>query len=399
MKYFSLSNYNPDTLYIVGAGVTNKQKIENYAAFGSLDWNVTDQLKISGSVRYTKSRNSARLCSYTPPNGNPNKFFNVLGSIFGTVPFDPIGESDCFTLNDNFVPGQPFQETLSEDNVSWRLGADYQATSTTLVYANVSRGYKAGSFPTLSAATYRSLRPVTQESVTAYEAGIKTTFADRLIGLNAAAFYYDYKDKQVRGKIIDTPNVFGVLDALVNVPKSRVLGAEAEITIRPTTGLVIGLSGTYLDSKITNYSGDYSFTGQPVDFSGSPLPFTSKWSGAVNIDYRHELPSGGTPFIGVSVNARSSSDAALGGRTIAYPASPATVVKPGVTYPFAIDGYATVDARLGYEARDGAWKVMLWGKNIFNEYYWTAVSPGSDSASRLAGRPATYGITFGFEFQ
>lgn len=77
------------------------------------------------------------------------------------------------------------------------------------------------------------------------------------------------------------------------------------------------------------------------------------------------------------------------GWTITYPARPATVVKLGVTYPFT---YATVHARLGYEARDGAWKVMLWGKNIFNEYYGTAVSPGSGSASRLAARPDTYGI-------
>ena len=55
-----------------------------------------------------------------------------------------------------------------------------------------------------------------------------------------------------------------------------------------------------------------------------------------------------------------------------------------------------VDGRIGYEAADGAWKFMLWGKNIFDKYYWTTVIPSNDSQARFAGMPATYGITLGF---
>ena len=100
----------------------------------------------------------------------------------------------------------------------------------------------------------------------------------------------------------------------------------------------------------------------------------------------------------MTVSARSSSDAALGGRRLAYPASPTTVVRDGVTYPFAIDGYATVDGRVGYESEKG-WRMMVWAKNIFNKYYWTNVLSASDSAARLAGMPATYGVTFGVNLQ
>ena len=42
---------------------------------------------------------------------------------------------------------------------------------------------------------------------------------------------------------------------------------------------------------------------------------------------------------------------------------------------------------------------MLWGKNIFDKYYWTAVIPSSDSSARFAGKPATYGVTFGYKFR
>src|SRR3546814_6710606 len=76
--------------------------------------------------------------------------------------------------------------------------------------------------------------------------------------------------------------------------------------------------------------------------------------------------------------SRSASDSALGGSRLVFPAGPTTVVRPGVTYVFRNDGYATVDARLGYEGPDGAWRVMVWGKNILNEYYWTAVIPSGE---------------------
>jgi outer membrane receptor protein involved in Fe transport len=69
----------------------------------------------------------------------------------------------------------------------------------------------------------------------------------------------------------------------------------------------------------------------------------------------------------------------------------------GVTQPFVINGYATVDARAGYDSGRG-WRVMVWAKNIFNKYYWTNVISSTDSAARLAGMPATYGVTFGFTF-
>jgi outer membrane receptor protein involved in Fe transport len=80
------------------------------------------------------------------------------------------------------------------------------------------------------------------------------------------------------------------------------------------------------------------------------------------------------------------------------PDGPRYRIAPGVgPYPYTIKGYATVDGRLGYEAEEGKWKVMVWGKNILNKYYWTAVVPSSDSSARFAGRPATYGVTFGFK--
>lgn len=396
LRYIDSTNFNPNNLFINASGVTNKQKIENYAFFGNAEFKLTEELTLKGAARYTKSRNNANICGYAAGDGNVADLFNLLGSLLGSVPFTPIGNTDCYSLNENNVPGQPYIRTLKEDNVSWRVGLDYQVTPQTLVYANASRGYKAGSYPSLAAATYTALSPVTQESVTAYEAGVKTQLFDRMVSLNFAAFYYDYRDKQIRGKTPDP--IFGILDVLVNVPKSRIQGAEADVTFRPVEGLTIAAAGTYLDSKVKRYTG-VNVIGVNNDFNGDPLPFTPKWSGSLNVDYKVEMPDGGAPFFGFTIASRSASDATLGGRRITFPTSPATILKPGVDYIYKINGYTTVDGRVGYVARDERWRVSLWAKNIFNAYYWTNVIPANDSSARFAGRPATYGVTVGFNFR
>ncbi|WP_298164559.1 TonB-dependent receptor [Novosphingobium sp.] len=388
LRYFDNSSHTRSLNWINASGVTNRQDIKNYAMFGNIEYDVSEQLTLKVAARYTNSKNDSSICSYTTPTGRVETLFGGAG-INGT----------CFTFTQAFTNGPPISGTLKEDNVSWRVGADYKVSRDVLLYANVSRGYKAGSYPSLSTASYLGLLPVTQESVTAYEGGFKASLADRKIQLNAAAFYYDYRDKQIRGKLID--NVFGALDALINVPKSRIYGLEADITARPVDGLTINAAVTYLNSKITEGPGvpkNNNIYGQVDNPAGDPLPFTPKFSGVINVDYRREMASGGSAFMGVSFNARSHSDAAIGANRIPYPTGPNSFTAPGVGgNVFNIKGYTTTDARVGYEAADGAWKVMLWGKNIFNTYYWTTVIPSNDSQGRFAGMPATYGITLGFK--
>lgn len=388
LRYFDNSSHTRSLNWINASGVTNRQDIKNYAMFGNVEYDVSEQLTLKVAARYTNSKNDSSICSYTTPTGRVETLFGGAG-INGT----------CFTFTQAFTNGPPISGTLKEDNVSWRVGADYKVSRDVLLYANVSRGYKAGSYPSLSTASYLGLLPVTQESVTAYEGGFKASLADRKIQLNAAAFYYDYRDKQIRGKLID--NVFGALDALINVPKSRIYGLEADITARPVDGLTINAAVTYLNSKITEGPGapkNNNIYGQVDNPAGDPLPFTPKFSGVINVDYRREMASGGSAFMGVSFNARSHSDAAIGANRIPYPTGPNSFTAPGVGgNVFNIKGYTTTDARVGYEAADGAWKVMLWGKNIFNTYYWTTVIPSNDSQGRFAGMPATYGITLGFK--
>ena len=392
---FKHTAYRAGTMYINAPAVDTYQDIRNYALFGNAEFSVTDRVTLKGGLRYTNSRIRADLCNSTIPGGNVDLFFNFLGNAFGGgTPFTPIGPDDCYSLTENNVPvGVPVNATLKEDNVSWRGGVDFQANSDLLFYANISRGYKAGSFPSLTASNIIAFTPVTQEQLTSYEGGIKAQLWNGRASLNGAVFYYDYKDKQVRGKLKDM--IFNQLDALVNVPKSRVFGIEADVTVRPLDSLTLSGAVTYLDSKITDYTAINVVGVENYDHSGAPLPFTPKFSGSFNIDYRAQT-SGGTPFAGLTVSARSKADSVIAAKRIDYLDTVGSFAKPGVDCVFCIKGYATVDARLGYESEDKSWKLMVWGKNIFNQYYWTSVHQSYDGASRFAGMPATYGVTLGF---
>lgn len=58
---------------------------------------------------------------------------------------------------------------------------------------------------------------------------------------------------------------------------------------------------------------------------------------------------------------------------------------------YGIDSYTLVNLRAGVES--DRWRVEVWGKNVFDKYYWSTAYPAFDTITRYAGMPATYGVT------
>jgi outer membrane receptor protein involved in Fe transport len=382
----SLSNAGTNFIHI--SGVDNRGKMTTYAVFANGEYDVTDQITFKAAARYTKSINKNVMCNKDPAaDRNLSNLFMLLGELLGGKVI-PLGPDDCYSLNDQNLPGDPFRNKLSEDNVSWKVGVDFKASADTLLYANVSRGYKAGSFPVITASLQSQLLPATQESVTSYEAGFKTRLGGNLVQLSGAVFYQDYKDKQIQGTV--ATGLFGLLQRLDNVPKSRIFGVEADLVLRPVTGLTLTGSASYLDSKVRKYAGTSVF-GAETDFAGSRLPFAPKWTLVGDIDYRLPTSSGGAFFVGGAVNYRTSVDAYVGGSTLQIPDN--GVNRWTQRVPFKIDGYAIVDARLGYEFPEERITISVWGKNVFNKYHVTNIISYNDIITQSTGMPATYGAT------
>ncbi|MEC3947674.1 TonB-dependent receptor [Sphingobium sp. HWE2-09] len=370
-----------------------RQKVDSYALFGNVDLSITDQLTAHAGVRYTKMNRNGDACLYNSSAGQElTNQFNGLEQIFialgaKTTPFVAIPPGGCMS----FTPAPDLSPTiiprrlkLNEDNVSWRLGLDYKTTGGALIYANVSRGYKAGVIAPVVAVITTSQNPIGQERVDAYEVGVKVPLLDRRIQFNAAGFYYDYKDKQLRGRIADP--VFGLLEILQNVPKSRVLGFEAEVTARPVTGLDLSFSGTYLNTKVTDSFFNFNGQGASGDFKGAKLPFTPKYSLVSDAQYGWNLNSDLKAFLGGSVTYNSATNT-----TFESAALPAPLYK--------LNSYALLDLRAGFAASDDSWRVQFFGRNITNKFYSTASATSIDAVSRMTGMPATYGVTVSVRYR
>jgi outer membrane receptor protein involved in Fe transport len=393
ITYRDNSLSNAGTLFINNSGIDSRADITNWAAFANGEYDITDKLTFKAGGRYTKSVNDSYICGYSPGDHRVDTLFTILGQILGgqTIPLSP---TDCYTLNDANLPGTPFTYKLSEHNVSWKAGLDYKVNPDTLVYANISRGYKAGSFPAITASVQSVLKPAKQESVTSYEAGFKTKLADNKIQITSAIFYQDYRDKQLQGTV--STALFGLLQQLQNVPKSHIFGIEADVVARPVQGLTLTGSGSYLKTKIDNYS-SISVFGVPTDFAGKRLPFAPELTLVGDIDYRVQTTSGGSIFMGGTVNYRTSVDAYVGGRNIEFPTTPG--FRSLYKYPFLIDGYTTVDARLGYDFPGEKVTLSVWGKNIFNTYSIQNSISYNDIITRSTGMPVTYGLSLKVRFQ
>ena len=344
----------------------NAQDVTTWAAFVSGDYSLTDTLRLSAGARYTDVVNKFNGCTSDTGDG-------VAAAAFGNLLFTSIPAGGCVTADATFTPGRVYDE-LSESNVSWRVGLDWTPVERMMLYANVSRGYKAGSFPILAATVASQLTPATQEAITSYEAGFKLTLAERTLQLNGALFHSDYDDKQILGKVLDP--FLGPLLRLVNVPNSRIDGAEMQVVWAPTNRLTVTAGASYIQSEILDHFTNYDPGGALRDFDGESFPNTPELQFVADVNYRHPLTDALDLTLGGNVTYEGETNSQLGELDRLH-----------------VDAYTLVDLRAGIEARNGAWRLTAWGRNVGDTYYWTTGNANLDTTVRFAGMPATYGIT------
>lgn len=371
-----------------------RQKFVNKAIFANLDYDIGDKITLHGGVRYTDTKIDFAGCTGDRGFALGQGIQNLLNAIRGGAGLDPItiAPDSCVTIDAATLTAGEVRDSLDEDNVSWRAGIDFKPSRDALIYASVSKGYKSGSFPLLSASDSNQFAPVKQESVTAYEIGAKLTLLERTAQINGAVFYYDYSNKQFKGRVVANPDIFGPLEALVNVPKSRVQGAEIQLDLAPTRGLRFSIGATYLDTKIKGSFVNYDSYGNQVDFGGSSFPYTPKYQIVMDGQYDWSLNDTVSAFVGGNLSFQSDTKAVLGDPRDTP--SAALNAKGGLT----IADYTLIDLRAGINLDDKRYKITAFVRNLTNKYYWTNATRITDTTVRFAGRPRTYGITVSADF-
>jgi len=355
----------------------SRQNVTTKAIFANAEFEVVPGVTLIGGARYTDSRRSFEGC--TNDNGPIGGGITAIwwNTIFGTH----VKPGGCLTFTKVFpvIFDPALFDNLNEHNLSWNAGVNYKTPGDALLYARVSRGYKSGSFPTASVAAYSGYAPVHQESVLAYEAGVKAPLLDRRVDISLAAFYYDYSDKQLRGRLPDP--VFGTLDGLVQIPKSSIKGAEVSILVRPVEGVRLSLGATYIETKIKEFQG-YDAFAVLRNFSGQKFPYAPKLTLVADGEYKFAVSDSVKGYAGASLTYNSKTTSALANTATQYVQADSR---------FDIKAYGIVDLRAGIEVPDSNVRVGVYVRNLGNTYYWTNVLDNLASIVRFTGMPRTYG--------
>jgi iron complex outermembrane recepter protein len=352
----------------------NHQVIDTYAAFGSLDYKLTNALTLQGSLRYTKSNNAFKGCLFDDGDGTAAQVFSFLSG-------HTILPGQCVTLSDATDSPLPIvSKQLDEHNLSWRVSLNWQVNYDTLLYANATKGFKAGVFTTGSPLKAQAATPDPQESLLAYEIGAKTSWFNHALQATGALYYYDYKDKQILGEI-DSGPPFGRVPGLVTIPYSSVRGAELDLHWNPISQLALSLGGSYVDSKVDKDFITPDAFNQEINIKGEPFPNAPRWQGSGDVEYDWPITDAIQGYLGSTVSYRSRSSANFGNDP-----------------SFELPSRTILDVRAGVQSKDGRWRAQVWGRNVTNLYYWVQVSKIIDTINRDAGMPATYGITLSYRY-
>jgi len=254
-------------------------------------------------------------------------------------------------------------------DVSPRVSLDYRIKKNAMLYASVSKGFRAGQIADSNPPPYPT--QVDPESLWSYEIGAKTTWADGRVRANAAVFFYDYKNMQ------QDMDVDGV-GVITNADSGKLTGAELELLARPLSSLTLSAMLSYLDTEYGSFNYQDADTGEVMNVKGKRFRYAPKYKSTLGADYAIALPNGGR------LNLRSDI-------TFVSDIYFWTTNNPKM----AQGSYSVLNAAIGY-TRDGSpWSVLAYGKNLTaTEYYRDKFAVGFIPAAfqGFVGDPRNYGV-------
>ncbi len=336
------------------------QTSTSYAAFGSLNYALSDALKLRGGVRYTNDEKDFEASRTQTPFGGAN-----------------VG---------------PLRANPSSNNTSWDLGASYALNRSVSLFSRVATGYRAPSIQgrvlfgdTISVAD--------AEKALSFEAGFKADLFNNTARVSGTVFSYRVKDLQLTAGSGSVNQ-----NRLINADKAVGQGFELDVAanLGPNWRTTLGLS--YNDTEIKDSQlfvapcGNANFqfllpnTGcnvlnRPgplagtVLIGGNPLPRAPKWIANFTLKYSTELGNG---------NLYVLTDWAYKDKynMFLYEAREYTAKS-------LLEG----GVRVGYGWGDGRYEVAAYGRNITDKVQVVAAIDFNNLAG-IVNEPRSYGVQF-----
>jgi iron complex outermembrane recepter protein len=269
--------------------------------------------------------------------------------------------------------------------LTWRLALDHEFTNDILGYLSDSRGFKSGLYNmndfTAPGTPGGYPSPVKPEVLDAYEVGIKSKFFDRKLQVDAALFYYNYKDLQVSSVVATT----AAITELQNAASAHIYGLDGDVTWRATSDITLRANWAYLHARFQDFE---NAAGNLIAADGVP--------------YAASINASGTQMLG----APTFSYTAGGDYTVHTGASKLVLTgsyyhtsafKTVVGEGNVVDAYGRADAAMSWFAPSEKYYVRVYGQNLTNvEQIGTSTTPFV--LARTEVEPRTYGVATGFKF-
>jgi iron complex outermembrane receptor protein len=361
-----------DTLFGGGVNAYATQRQDNtaWAAFGSVDWAVSDAFVLRAGLRYTEDE----------------KDF-VAQRAFG-APFNPDGGRAI----------APIRVSPSDENVSWDVSGTWTVAEDVNLYARVATGFRAPSIQGRLAFADGRL-PANQlvtvadsEKVLSYEVGMKVALFDNRARLNLSAFNATVDDQQLTA-VGGTAN----FNSLLNADETTLRGFEVDLEAYLTDQLLVTFGTGYNKTEINDANLATAICGNPLVclvtdptivrngttlalLDGNSLPNAPEWTTNFTARYGIPLSDDSELYLYTDWAYRSEVNFFLYESAV-----------------FRGDPLLEGGVRVGYSWGLGQYEVAAYGRNILNEI--EAVG-GIDFNNRTGfiNEPRTWGVEFKASF-
>ncbi|WBQ11272.1 TonB-dependent receptor [Hyphomonadaceae bacterium ML37] len=374
-----------------GSGVNQdvyNQTGRSWALFTHNTYQLTDQLAITGGLRYTSETKDVFATFSTSPT--PGCAF--LETVFGPDPIAGAAGTPlaglvpliCLPYARTGLDATGYDRQRTDEELSGTLRATYDINDDVMLYAGFSRGFKAGGYnldrefngPVVGGSFVDSDSSFRAEVIDAYEVGFKSQLLDNVLQLNGNFFYQEVTDFQL--------NTFtGLAFVVQNIPDVETYGAEFDFNwATPIDGLDI--------------TGGYAYVNATYGDNLGPLPtaLTRLPGQQISLSPEHfvtgqaiyQQPISDTLLFLAALDARWVSEYNTG-----------SDLAPGKEQ----DAFTTLNGRLGLGSMDGRWNVELWGRNLTDETY---VQVAFDQFAQTGtfggflGAPRTWGVSLRTEW-
>jgi len=265
-----------------GSFIQPKETVDSKAIFGQTTWNVSDQLHLTGGLRYTDDKRE-----------------NIGGTGSGWAYLDTVPQTPISPALDPLAPGSGFtvnsknSGSFSGHKTTGLARIGYDIDSNNMVYASVSTGYKSGGLQDGGV-------PYGAETLTNYEIGSKSTFLNGAVRWNNVAYYEKFKGFQFSAPVTNPDGSHSL--STYNAEGAKIYGFESEMAAKLTKEDKIQVTATFTHAQLKHLIGgsnDYALPVCPIkgisnclDVTGNTMPHSPRFSAQVLYQHTFNLAEG-----------------------------------------------------------------------------------------------------------